>query len=45
VCIILLVGGIQLFCVGILGEYLAKMYMEVKQRPQYIIKEENKEIL
>ncbi|MEG1010780.1 MAG: glycosyltransferase family 2 protein [Ruthenibacterium sp.] len=45
VCIILLVGGIQLFCVGILGEYLAKMYMEVKHRPQYIIKEENKEIL
>ncbi|MEG2930417.1 MAG: glycosyltransferase family 2 protein [Ruthenibacterium sp.] len=40
VCIVLLVGGIQLFCVGILGEYLAKMYMEVKQRPQYIIKEQ-----
>ena len=40
VCIILMVGGIQLFCVGILGQYLAKAYMEVKQRPQYIIKEQ-----
>ena len=40
VCIILMVGGIQLFCMGILGQYLAKAYMEVKQRPQYIIKEQ-----
>lgn len=36
--IILLVGGIQLFCVGILGQYLAKAYMELKRRPSYIVK-------
>jgi glycosyltransferase involved in cell wall biosynthesis len=40
VSIILLVGGIQLFCIGIMGEYMAKTYMEVKNRPLYIIKEE-----
>lgn len=41
-CVILLAGGLQLFSVGILGQYFAKMYMEVKQRPHYIIKEQNK---
>ncbi|MCR4787263.1 MAG: glycosyltransferase family 2 protein [Lachnospiraceae bacterium] len=40
VCIILLVSGIQLFCLGIVGQYLAKTYLEVKQRPIYLIKEE-----
>ena len=40
-CIIFMVSGIQLLCLGIIGEYLAKMYMEVKQRPIYIIKESN----
>jgi glycosyltransferase involved in cell wall biosynthesis len=40
VCIILLISGIQLFCLGIIGEYLAKTYMEVKKRPLYIVKEE-----
>ena len=40
VCIILLVSGIQLFCVGILGQYLSKTYMEVKNRPIYLVKEE-----
>ncbi len=40
VCIILLVSGIQLFCIGIVGEYLAKAYLEVKQRPVYLVKEE-----
>ena len=39
VCIILFVGGIQLFCTGILGQYLAKAYLEVKRRPVFIIKE------
>lgn len=39
VCIILLVGGIQFFCTGILGQYLAKTYMEVKKRPIYLVKE------
>ena len=38
-CIIFMVSGIQLLCLGVIGEYLAKMYLEVKQRPIYIIKE------
>jgi glycosyltransferase involved in cell wall biosynthesis len=38
-CIILFTSGIQLFSVGILGQYLAKTYTEVKRRPQYIIRE------
>lgn len=37
---VLLIGGIQLFCLGIIGEYIAKMYMETKKRPVYIVKEE-----
>ncbi|MBO5727474.1 MAG: glycosyltransferase family 2 protein [Oscillospiraceae bacterium] len=41
VCIILLIGGLQLLCIGILGEYLAKTYLEVKGRPIYICKETN----
>ena len=40
-CIILFVGGIQLFCTGIIGQYLAKTYLEVKHRPIYIVKERN----
>ncbi len=40
VCIILWVSGIQLFCLGILGQYLAKTYLEVKRRPVYLVKEE-----
>lgn len=40
VCIILLVSGVQLFCIGIVGQYLAKTYMEVKKRPIYLSKEE-----
>ena len=39
VCIMLLIGGVQFFCTGILGQYLAKTYMEVKKRPIYIVKE------
>ena len=41
VCIILLVGGIQLLSIGILGEYLSKTYLEVKNRPIFICKESN----
>jgi len=41
VCIILLVSGVQLFCVGILGQYLAKTYLETKHRPIYLIRETN----
>ena len=40
VCILFLVSGVQLFCLGILGQYLSKTYMEVKRRPIYLIKEE-----
>lgn len=39
VCIILLTSGVQFFCVGILGQYLAKTYMEVKRRPIYLTRE------
>lgn len=38
-CVILLTGGIQLFCMGILGQYLAKTYMETKRRPAYLVRE------
>lgn len=40
ICIISLISGVQLFCLGILGQYLAKTYMEVKKRPIYLLKEE-----
>ena len=38
--IILLLGGLLIFSIGIVGEYLAKMYLEIKDRPVYIVKEE-----
>ena len=41
VCIILFISGVQFFCTGILGQYLAKTYMEVKNRPIYIKNEKN----
>ncbi len=44
VCIILMLSGIQLFAIGILGQYLSKTYLEVKKRPIYIIDETNTEI-
>lgn len=40
VCIISFIGGIQLLSLGIVGEYMSKMYMEVKNRPIYLVKEE-----
>lgn len=39
ICLILLIGGIQLFCVGILGQYLAKTYLECKNRPKFLVQE------
>jgi len=39
ICAIFFIGGIQLFCLGILGQYLSKTYLETKKRPIYIIKE------
>lgn len=43
VCIIFFISGVQLFCVGIIGQYLSKMYLEVKNRPIYIVKETEKD--
>ena len=43
VCIIFLVSGIQLFSLGIVGQYLSKTYLEVKHRPIYIVRETNME--
>ena len=42
-CIIVFVSGIQLFTIGIIGQYLSKTYLEVKKRPIYIVKETEKE--
>ena len=39
VCIMLLLGGIQLLCLGIVGRYIGRIYMQTKKRPIYIIKE------
>ncbi len=39
--VILFVGGVQLLCIGILGNYLAKVYLEAKQRPIYIVQDTN----
>ena len=39
VCIIVFVSGVQLFTIGIIGQYLSKTYLEVKKRPIYIVKE------
>ena len=39
VCIIFFLCGLQLFCLGMIGQYAAKIYMETKKRPQYIISE------
>ena len=40
-CIIFMVSGIQLLCLGVIGQYLAKVYLEVKNRPIYIVRESN----
>lgn len=43
VCIVFFVGGIQLLCTGIVGQYLSKTYLETKHRPIYILKDSSKE--
>lgn len=43
VCIIFMVSGIQLFCTGIVGQYLSKTYLETKRRPVFILKESSRE--
>ncbi|HJD14862.1 MAG TPA: glycosyltransferase family 2 protein [Candidatus Enterococcus stercoripullorum] len=42
ICIILFIGGIQLLCLGIVGKYISKIFLETKKRPIYIIKERDK---
>lgn len=41
ICVMIFIGGIQLFCMGVMGQYLAKTYMETKNRPHYLISESN----
>ncbi len=41
ICVIIFIGGIQLFCTGVMGQYIAKIYSETKNRPIYIVKETN----
>jgi hypothetical protein len=43
VCILLFITGIQLFCTGIVGQYLSRTYLETKRRPLYIVKEFSEE--
>ena len=43
VCIMLLLSGIQMLCIGIVGQYLAKTYLETKNRPIYLVRETNVE--
>ena len=43
VCVIMFLGGIQLLCMGIMGQYISKTYIETKNRPHYIISETNKD--
>ena len=43
VCIMFFIGGVQLLCLGIIGQYLSKTYLEVKKRPIYIVQETEKD--
>lgn len=41
ICVIVFIGGFQLFCLGIIGQYISKIYMETKNRPHFIISDTN----
>ena len=43
ICVVIFIGGIQLLCLGVIGQYLAKTYAESKNRPHYIISDTNKD--
>ena len=45
ISVILFLGGVLLLCVGILGEYIARMYNETKRRPGYIVREFNDKLV
>lgn len=45
ICVVLLLGGIQLLCIGIIGEYVARMFNETKDRPVYFVREYNNKSL
>lgn len=40
ICLISFIGGVQLLCLGVMGQYMSKLYLEVKDRPKYLVKEE-----
>ena len=44
ICVIIFIGGIQLFCLGIMGQYIARTYMETKKRPHFIISDTNSDV-
>lgn len=41
ICVMIFIGGIQLFCMGVMGQYIAKTYMETKKRPHYLVSDSN----
>lgn len=43
ICAVIFTGGIQLFCMGVMGQYIAKIFMETKKRPHYLVAESNLE--
>ena len=43
VCIIIFIGGVQMLCLGIMGQYISKTYLETKRRPHYIVAETNRD--
>ena len=45
ICIIIFISGLQLFCIGIMGQYLAKIYLETKHRPHFIVCESNSDTI